>query len=135
MKTSSLIRFVSTLALVCCVSRASAMNLNLPYGMLNSDFSIATRVGTFPNFVRYAPRPARGDLPAHFQGSGIFIIDLNTVRGIVDAARVFRSTGNRQVDNALINTLQKWRIQPRTIYKLHVPVTVTSTGRVVLGQY
>lgn len=136
MKTTSLIRFLMLLAVLSCLPEAPALNLNLPYGTLNADFSVTTRVGTFPNLVRSSPRPALrpGTLPPYFRGSGIFIIDLNTVRGTVNAARVFRSTGSREVDNLLIDTLQQWRIQPRTIYKLHVPVTVTSRGRFVFGQ-
>lgn len=126
-------RFVLLFALLCCVSPAFALNLNLPYGTLNPDFSVTTRVGTFPNLIRYSTRPAPGALPTHFQGRGIIILDLNTVRGTVNAARVFRSTGSTLVDNVLINTLQQWRIQPRTIYKLHVPVTISGRGRISFG--
>lgn len=135
-RTISLIGSAVLLALICSAPRVFALNLNLPYGTLNSDFSVKTRLGTFPNFIRSSPRPVvpRGMLPPHFQGSGVFILDLNTVRGSVNAARVFRSTGSRQVDNILIETLQQWRIQPRTIYKLHVPVTVTARGKFVFGE-
>ena len=134
--TTSFIRFILLLALMCSTSRAFAVNLNLPYGALNRDFSVKTRVGTFPNLIRSAPRPVMppGTLPAHFRGSGVFVLDLNTVQGTVNAARVLRSTGSRQVDNILIETLQQWRIQPRTIYKLHVPVAVAARGRVVFGE-
>ena len=136
MTTTSLIRFLLLLAVLSCLPEAPALNLNLPYGTLNADFSVTTRVGTFPKSrqKRSATGPATGRVAAYFRGSGIFIIDLNTVRGTVNAARVFRSTGSREVDNILIDTLQQWRIQPRTIYKLHVPVTVTSRGRFVFGE-
>src|ERR1043166_995156 len=133
MKTIPFIRFGLVFALIFWMSPAFALNLNLPYGTLNSDFSVTTRVGTFPNLIRYGPRPASGTIPAHFHGSGIIIIDFNTVRGNAHAARVFRSTGSRQVDNVLIDTLQQWRVQPRTVYKIHVPVTITGHGRVLLG--
>ena len=134
--TISLIRSILLLALICSASRAFALNLNLPYGTLNSDFSVKTRVGTFPNLIRSAPRPVLppGPLPSHFHGSGVFVLDLDTVRGIVNAARILRSTGSKQVDDVLIATLQQWRIQPRTIYKLHVPVTVTARGRFMFGE-
>ena len=133
--TTSFIRFILLLALMCSTSRAFAVNLNLPYGTLNSDFSVKMRVGTFPNLIRSAPRPVLppGPLPSRFHGNGVFVLDLNTVRGTVNAARILRSTGSKQVDDVLIQTLQQWRIQPRTIYKLHVPVRVIAPGKFVFG--
>src|SRR2546430_2776144 len=130
--------FISLLLLAVLIlpgSPALAVNLNLPYGTLNSDFSIETRVGNFPNLIRSSPRPVLqpGTLPRHFRASGVFILDLNTVRGTVNAVRILRSTGNDQVNDVLLKTLQQWRIQPRTIYKLHVPVRVIAPGKFVFG--
>src|SRR5437870_1079530 len=83
-------------AMTCSASRALAINLNLPYGTLNPNFSVTTRLGTFPNLIRNSPRPVLppGTLPRHFRGSGVFILDLNTVRGTVGAVRILHSTGN-----------------------------------------
>jgi len=35
---------------------------------------------------------------------------------------VIESSGNSDVDNAMLYTLQQWRFRPRLIYKLVVPV-------------
>ncbi len=116
-------------------STASALTLNLPYGTLTPGFGIKTRVGTFDHAVLYSPSPVvpPGTIPPRFHGRGVFILDLNTARGTVNAARVFKSTGNQQVDAALVVELQKWRVRPRMIYKLYVPVTVTTPGKFVFG--
>ncbi|MEP7014974.1 MAG: energy transducer TonB [Verrucomicrobiota bacterium] len=121
------------LALVCC--SWSALALNLPSGTLTPGFGITTSSGNFDHAVQYSPSPVlpAGVIPPHFQGRGVFILDLQTARGFVVAARVLKSTGNKQVDAALIATLQKWRVSPRMIYKLYVPVSVTAPGTFVFG--
>ena len=131
--TTRLIRFALVCSLICSAAPGFATTLNLPYGTLNRDFSVTTRVGTFPNLIRAAPRPAPGIFPGGFRGHGVFILDLNTARGFVNAVRILESTGSEQADNVLLKTLQQWRVQPRTIYKLHVPVNVTSRGKFVFG--
>ncbi|HST30704.1 MAG TPA: TonB family protein [Chthoniobacterales bacterium] len=45
--------------------------------------------------------------------------------GYVYAVRVIESSGNSDLDNAILNTLQQWRFRPRLIYKLVVPVDFT----------
>ena len=42
--------------------------------------------------------------------------------GYVYAVRVIESSGNSDLDNAMLTTLQQWRFRPRLIYKLVVPV-------------
>ena len=136
MRTSiRLLCFGLIIALVGSSTSTFAFTLNLPAGTLTPGFGIKTRVGTFDGAVVYAPRPAlpRAALPRHFRGHGVFILDLNTTRGYVNVARVFKSTGSEQVDSAIVATLQQWRVQPRMIYKLYVPVTVTSGGKLLFG--
>ena len=88
-----------------------------------------TRLGTFEHAINYGPVPK---IPNHLSGRGVVILDLSVRTGIVDFARIWQSTGVKEIDDALVATLQQWRVQPRTVYKLYVPVRI-DRGRVHLG--
>jgi TonB family protein len=113
------------------VSSGSVQGLtpNLPAGTLTPNFGIMTRLGTFEHAINYGPVP---NVPRQWHGSGVVILDLSVRTGLVDVARIWQSTGVKEIDNALLTTLQQWRVQPRTVYKLYVPVRI-SGGRVHLG--
>lgn len=117
----------------CGPSSFGGMTVNVPHGTLTPGNVIQTRLGTFKNSVYNSPSPAMpAGVPAGFKGRGVFILDLNVARGFVNVARVFKSTGNKQIDAALVASLQQWRVTPRMIHKLYVPVTVTG-GKFVFG--
>ena len=111
-----------------------ALTPNLPAGTLTPAFGIMTRLGTFEHAINYGPIPriSPGAMPHHWSGHGVVILDLSVRTGIVDVARIWRSTSVKEVDDALVATLQQWRVQPRTVYKLYVPVRIRD-GRVHLG--
>ena len=106
-----------------------ALTPNIPAGTLTPNFGIITRLGRFERAINYAPVP---NMPRPWSGRGVVILDLSVRTGYVDMARVWQSTGSKEIDDALIATLQQWRVQPRICYKLYVPVTIQG-GRVQLG--
>ena len=117
------------LSVIISVSSARALTPNLPAGTLTPDFGIMTRLGTSERAIVYGPVPK---VPRHWNGSGVVILDLSVRTGLVDIARIWQSTGVKEVDDALVATLQQWRVKPRTVYKLYVPVKI-SGGHVHLG--
>ena len=102
---------------------------NIPAGTLTPNLGIITRLGSFDHAVNYAPVP---NIPRQWSGRGVVILDLSVRTGYVDMARIWQSTGSKEIDDALVATLQQWRVQPRICYKLYVPVTIHG-GRVQLG--
>jgi TonB family protein len=111
------------------ISSVRALTPNLPSGTLTPDFGIMTRLGTFEHAINYGPVPK---VPRHWNGSGVVILDLSVRTGLMDNARIWQSTGVKEIDDALVATLQQWRVQPRSVYKLYVPVKI-SAGKVHLG--
>jgi TonB family protein len=109
-----------------------ALTPNIPAGTLTPDFGIMTRLGTFEHAVGYGPIPRVPPTMQHWSGQGVVILDLSVRTGLVDIARIWQSTGATEIDDALVATLQQWRVKPRTVYKLYVPVKV-SRGKVHLG--
>lgn len=117
------------LLLAASIGPAFSLTPNIPGGTLTPNLGIITRLGTFQHAINYGPIP---NIPHQWSGRGIIILDLSVRTGYVDMARVWQSTGSKEIDDALIATLQQWRVQPRICYKLYVPVTI-HRGRVQLG--
>lgn len=111
------------------VGSAHALIPNIPAGTLTPNFGIMTRLGTFEHAINYGPVPT---IPHHWSGRGVVILELSVRTGIVDVARIWQSTGVKEIDDALVATFQQWRIKPRTVYKLYVPVRI-DRGRAHLG--
>jgi outer membrane biosynthesis protein TonB len=127
-------RTLILLVLVLITQASFALTPNIPAGTLTPDFGIITRLGTFQHAINYGPIPRipPGAVPQRWRGQGVVILDLSVRTGYVDFARIWQSTGVKEIDDALIATLQHWRVQPRIAYKLYVPVTI-SAGSVRLG--
>jgi len=117
------------LTLVITGQTGFALTPNIPAGTLTPNFGIITRLGRFEHAVNYAPVP---NIPRDWSGRGIVILDLSVRTGYVDMARVWQSTGSKEIDDLLITTLQQWQVQPRICYKLYVPIRIHG-GRVQLG--
>jgi TonB family protein len=110
-------------------SRAVALTPNLPAGTLVPDMVVQTRLGPMPNVIIYAPRPVIPRM--HSQTHGLYAVDLSVATGLVYSSRVLQSSGNRAVDNAVLEALRQWRFRPRGIYKLIVPIDFTRTGAIL----
>ena len=86
--------------------------------------------GSVKALTLYAPRPGypyearRGGIT----GSGIAELTVNPDAGIVIEARMAQSTGSAILDNATVETLQRWRFKPGTTANIQVPITYTLTG-------
>ena len=133
---SSVLKLIGFLSFILFISSTStrALTPNIPAGILAPNYGIITRLGTFEHVINYGPVPKipPGAVPHHWNGHGVVILDLSLRTGYVDFARIWQSASVKEVDDALIATLQHWRVQPRIAYKLYVPVTI-SAGRVRLG--
>jgi TonB family protein len=120
--------------LFCCAlmvaSPVLALTPNLPAGSLGPNMIVQTRLGPMANCVVYAPRPVIP--PAGGDTRGVYAIDIAVSTGYVYSARVLQSSGNKFVDEAVLDTLRTWRIRPRSIYKLIIPIKFHGR-RVTLG--
>jgi TonB family protein len=74
----------------------------------------------------YAPRPQLPEVARvkRLAGSGVF---LSHVRpdGTVSRVDVFRSTGHRVLDTAVVAAFSKWRFKPGTMSEIRTPVNFT----------
>jgi TonB family protein len=70
------------------------------------------------------PEEARHE---HLQGAGLFRLIIDEKSGTVSSVHVKQSTGHRILDEAAIRTLKDWRVRPRTVEYLVVPVNFKLT--------
>jgi TonB family protein len=105
---------------------------NLPAGVVTSQMTINTRVGTLHDAIRLAPRPVVPD-GARWQGHGVFIIDIDPSNGATMNVRVLQSTGNEVLDAAAVTALRGWVFRPRSVYKATVPIEFGRSGRIKIG--
>lgn len=85
----------------------------------SAGYARATRTGPV-DCILAAPRPRIPAMRGH--AHGLYAADIAVATGYVYATRVIESSGNPDLDNAMLNALQQWRFRPRLIYKLVVPV-------------
>jgi len=62
----------------------------------------------------YAPPPSYPSLPdgRKPQGAGVFVLHVDTHKGIVTSVTVKKSTGAAILDNAAIDAFVRWRFKP-----------------------
>jgi TonB family protein len=111
---------------------ALALTPNLPAGTLGPGMIVQTRVGSMSNVIITAPRPVIPRIHPHTRG--VYAIDLSVTTGLVYSARVLQSSGDKGVDEAVLETLRQWRFRPRSIYKLIVPIDFTRSGPILGGK-
>jgi len=78
----------------------------------------------------YAPKPEYPVLPngERPEGSGIYVIHINPKTGLVRSVSIEKSTGHKVLDDAVINSLKRWKfIKGTPVVK--VPFTFTATGQ------
>jgi TonB family protein len=62
------------------------------------------------------------------QGSGLFLLSINTKTGLVTKVRKVQSTGSAILDNAFTAAVWYWGFKPNTPKELLVPITFTMRG-------
>jgi TonB family protein len=77
----------------------------------------------------YAPKPdypslSNGQLP---EGSGIFLLHVNTKTGKVRFVSIEKSTGSKVLDKAAIDSFKQWKFT-NAAPVVKVPITFTRTG-------
>jgi TonB family protein len=85
------------------------------------------------NLVLYAPHPkfpkdAQGYYP---KGSGIVEMAVDSKSGLVKSARMERSTGNKVLDDAALQTFIQWRFRPGALSRIRIPVTFWHNGSAI----
>jgi TonB family protein len=59
--------------------------------------------------------------------SGIVLVDVDSA-GKVTSAKMVKSTGVREYDEAALRKFRQWRFKPPTAAHVKIPVTFTSAG-------
>jgi TonB family protein len=60
---------------------------------------------------------------ARIKGSGVFEIEFNYESGQVRQVHIVQSTGNDTLDRDTVFALRRWRIKPRSVHTLRLPIT------------
>jgi TonB family protein len=110
-----------------------ALTPNIPAGTLVSKNVISTRDGLLNDAVINSPDPVIPAIARQQRSRGVYVVEISVVRGIVDNVRVLQSSGNKILDDAVIEALLKWRFRPRSVYKVTVPIDVGISGRIRIG--
>jgi|ERR1043166_7244131 TonB family protein len=80
--------------------------------------------------VAYAPRPVY-PYEARRQratGSGVALLTVDQISGIVTNVAMMQSYGNAILDNSTLEALRRWRFKPGTVARVQVPITYTLMG-------
>jgi len=80
--------------------------------------------------VAYAPRPVY-PYEARRQrvtGSGIALLTVDQISGMVTDVRMAESCGNVILDNSTLDALRRWRFKPGSAPRVQVPITYTLMG-------
>lgn len=57
------------------------------------------------------------------EGKGDYLITFNPRTGVAQEVLVVRSAGYTVLDRAAINSLRQWKVKPKTVERVHVPIT------------
>jgi TonB family protein len=82
------------------------------------------------DLVLYAPHPTYPKDAQNYypQGHGIVMMELDSKSGLVKSAKMEKSTGNKVLDDAALQTFSQWRFKPGTLSRVHIPVTFWHNG-------
>jgi TonB family protein len=65
---------------------------------------------------------------AELQGRGLYLVRFDSERGLAREVTVLRSTGYAILDEAVIDSLHKWRIKPHKSEEIKVPINFQLKG-------
>jgi periplasmic protein TonB len=87
-------------------------------------------ISTVKALATYAPHPqypyeARS---RPITGRGVCVVEINAGSGSVRSASMASSSGNPILDNAALSAFRQWRFKPRSVSKVRIPITFTTTG-------
>jgi TonB family protein len=85
------------------------------------------------DLVLYAPHPKYPKDAQNYypKGNGIVIMGVDSKSGLVKSARMERSTGNKVLDDAALQTFSQWRFRPGTLSRIRIPVTFWHNGSAI----
>jgi TonB family protein len=66
------------------------------------------------------------------EGSGLYWLHFDHT-GCVDAVKIAKSTGERELDQSAVNAFYRWRCQPGKLNQVIIPVTFTMAYRSIGG--
>jgi TonB family protein len=87
-------------------------------------------ISTAKALATYAPRPqypyeARS---RRVTGTGVCVVEVDAGSGSVTSVSMASSLGNPILDNAALSAFRQWRFKPRSVSKVRIPLTFTTTG-------
>jgi TonB family protein len=72
----------------------------------------------------YTPPPDYPEetIPRNLSVSGIVLLQIDQRTGTVTSARMERSTGHKELDDAILYAYRQWLFRPGTVSKMRIPV-------------
>ena len=79
----------------------------------------------------YTPKPAyRAEWAKQgLTGKGVVLVNIDKQTGIVTGARMLTSTGNQQLDGAVLEAYSQWRFDPRTVAVSQLKIPIAFANR------
>lgn len=62
-------------------------------------------------------------------GDGVAMMMIDPIRGSVTHVSMWKSTGNRSLDDAALRSFRRWRFKPGSVSKVKAPVTFRLTAQ------
>jgi TonB family protein len=62
-------------------------------------------------------------------GKGVVLVNIDKQTGIVTGARMLTSTGNQQLDGAVLEAYSQWRFDPRTVAVSQLKIPIAFANR------
>lgn len=85
------------------------------------------------DLVLYAPYPKYPKDTQNYypKGSGIVMVEVDAKSGLVKSAKIEKSTGNKVLDDAALQTFAQWRFRPGAVSRIRIPVTFWYNGSAI----
>jgi TonB family protein len=85
----------------------------------------------------YAPRPAYpyAARDKRLTGSGIVLVNVDSLTGTVVSAQMLKSTGYKVLDDSALQAFRQWRFKSGTVRKVRIPINFVMRGSPGYGEY